>query len=181
MELIWALSGTDSALTSRLVWRSRRSAAEPRLKTWLKCAATGRTRVWRQEAHPFKTRRERKTSSVLNAFQAVGCHPKGLGFTARNGTPSRSNVLSRSLQETAHHGPGLGEFHTSQGYSVLGSTLALPRGEINTPAGPRKCARAPVCSCMLASLRACTRECVYTQLCFFNDTYSHIPSPKKTG
>lgn len=92
MELIWALSGTDGALTSRLVWRSRRSVAELWPETWLKCAATRRTRVWSKEAHPFKTRRERrtegKTSSVLNAFQVVGCHPKGLGFTARNGTPS---------------------------------------------------------------------------------------------
>lgn len=185
MELIWALSGTDSALTSRLVRWSRRSAAERRPKTWLKCAATGRTRAWRQEAHPFKTRRGREDGREdVDCFERIpGCRlpPEGLGFTARNGTPSRSNVLSRSLQETAHHGPGLGEFHTSQGYSVLGSTLALPRGEINTPAGPRKCVRAPVCACVLASLRACTRECVYTQLCFFNDTYSHIPSPKKTG
>lgn len=94
MELIWALSGTDSALTSQLVWRSRCSAAEERPKTWWKSAATGRTPGSEARgASVVKTRRERKTEgktpSVLNAFQVVSCHPKAPGFTARNGTASR--------------------------------------------------------------------------------------------
>lgn len=79
--------------------------------------------------------------------------------------------LSLSLQETAHHGLGLREFHTSQGYSVLGSTLTQPRGEINTPAGPRKCVR--MCASTLVNVQACTHTRVCTHSCVSSMT--HIP------
>lgn len=70
---------------------------------------------------------------------------------------------SRPPQETAHHGLELREFHTSQGYSFLGSTLTQPWGEINTPAGPRKCVQ--MCVNTLVNVQACACECVCTHSC----------------
>lgn len=109
----------------------------------------------------------------------ASCRPplKGRVFTASSEERDKSKECILSLQETAHYSLGLREFHISRSCSILGSTLAQPRGEINTPAGPRKCVR--VCARAPAYVRACARVHVYTQLCFFSDTYSRIPSPQK--
>lgn len=151
-----------------------------------------RTQVWKQRRIHFqflnmqgdeerlqedgRDKLRKNSLSVLNTFQVVDCHPKTLNLqqAARNGTsPSNVLSLSLSLQETAHHGLGLREFHTSQGYSVLGSTLTQPRGEINTPAGPRK--RVRMCASTLVNVQACTHTsvCVCTHSCVSSMT--HIP------
>lgn len=95
-------------------------------------------------------------------FASCGPPLKDLGFTASSQEWDKSKECILSLQETAHYSLGLREFHTSRSYRVLGSTLTQPRGEINTPAGPRKCVR--VCACVRSGIRAsmCTRVCVHT-------------------
>lgn len=72
---------------------------------------------------------------------SCGLPPKDLEFAASSKEWDKSKECTGSLQETAHYGLRLREFHTSRGYSVLGSTLTQPQGEINTPAGPRKYAQ----------------------------------------
>lgn len=78
-------------------------------------------------------------------------------------------TLPLAPQETAHHGLGRREFHTSQGCSVLGSTIARPRGEINTPAGLRIC----VCVCKSESTHRRAHASVCTHSCVSSMT--HIP------
>lgn len=106
-----------------------------------------------------KGRRREKKGAVcfLKAFQLVGCHPEGSWiYGEERDTESQSCALPLAPQETAHHGLGRREFHTSQGYSVLGSTLTRPRGEINTPAGPR------ICVCVRAGGRAGEQTSMHT-------------------
>lgn len=104
---------------------------------------------------------------------SCGLPPKDLKFTASSEERDKSKECTLSLQETAHYGLRLREFHTSRGYSVLGSTLTQPWGEINTPAGPRKYVWVHVCVRTLAYMRACARVCVCTHSCVSSMT--HIP------
>lgn len=117
-----------------------------------------------------------------NAFRVVECHPKtaSLQQAARNGTSQRNALsLHRKQHITAS---GL-ENSTLREVTVFWGQHSHSLGAKLTPQLDLQnmCERTRVC----AFWRTCghVRECVcvHTQLCFFNDTYSHIPSPKKTG
>lgn len=116
----------------------------------------------RWKHHPFK-----------QAHPAEHCHPKT--WSLHRGT-GKSKECTLPLQETAHYSLKRREFLTSRGYNVWGSTLTQPWGEINTPAGPRKCARVRslLPTCKHVRLKACTHSCVSSV------THTYIP-PKKTG
>lgn len=117
--------------------------------------------------------------SVLNSFQVVDCHPKILSLqqAARNGTSQR-NVLSRYRKQ--HITASGFENSTLHEVTKFWGQHSHSLGVKLTPQLDQE--NMYVCAHTL-SIRAsmCTRVCVNTQLCFFNDTYSHIPSPKKTG
>lgn len=105
------------------------------------------------------------------SFPSCGLPPTDHEFTASSKELDKSKECTLSLQETAHYGLRLREFHTSRGYSVLGSTLTQPRGEINTPAGPRKYVGVYVC--VYWRIYELVHECVCTHSCVSSMT--HIP------
>ena len=86
-------------------------------------------------------------------------------------THPHTHPHTHTLQETAHYDLRLGEFHTSRGYNVLGSTLALLQAEINTPAGPEK----NVCACACMRVYVCARVCVCLCVCV-RSTHSCVSS-----
>ncbi len=123
----------------------------------------------------------RKNSlSVLKTFQVVDCHPKTLSLqqAARNGTSLR-NVLS--LYRKQHITASGLENSTLHEVTAFWGQHSHSLGVKLTPQLDQEnvCERVCVHTGVRASM--CVRVCVYTQLCFFNDTYSHILSPKKTG
>lgn len=109
--------------------------------------------------------------SVNEHIPSCGLPPKDLEFTASSEEWDKSKECTLSLQETAHHGLGLREFHTSRGYSVWGQH-SHSLGVKLTPQLDRE----NVCVCVCEHVHVSI--CVYTQLCFFNDTYSHFPYKK---
>lgn len=114
-------------------------------------------------------RSQKEHNLCFQHIQSCVLPPKDLEFTAGSEERDKSEECTLSLQETAHHGPGLRKFQTSRGYSVLGSTLAQPRGEINTPAGARKCV-----SVHGRTRRASVSVCVRTHSCVSSMTHIHV-------
>jgi len=111
----------------------------------------------------------KELSVWLEQSPSCGLPPKDLELTASSVEWDKSKECTLPLQETAHYSLRLREFHTSRGYKVLGSTLTQPWGEINTPAGPRKCTS--VCTllptCKYVHISMCTHSCV--------SSMTHIP------
>lgn len=150
---------TDSALTSRLVQYTQRSEGNVACSLAEKhCQGKKGNAGLENEMCSFSVlhkiaKKIKKIENILKnttvlrgvtvCFEHILSHglpPKDPEFTASSQEWDKLKECTRSLYRKQHiTASGLGEFHTSRGYSVLGSTLTQPRGEINTPAGPGKC------------------------------------------
>lgn len=123
----------------------------------------------------------RKSSlSGRNAFQVADSHPKNPRVyserAVKEGTSQRNVVFFYRKQ----HITALG-FKNSSLHKVakFWGQHSHSRGVKLTPQLDQE--KVWVCVHSTAYVQGCAYECVYTQLCFFNDTYSHIPPPRKTG
>lgn len=112
---------------------------------------------------------------VTNTSEDGDCQRLRLIYSKNDGfSPSRSagNSPSWPWAERIPHFTRL---------QCFGVNIQSPGVKLTPQLDWKKKYRVCVCVSTLASMCAWACVCVYTQLCFLNDTYSHIPFPRKTG